>query len=181
MFNVRITQFGKGLEFGDEVKMAYDSIKKTLKRAKCFSVNEPVDLFGWSRGAVAALVVAKKLQSDSISIRFLGLIDPVYTGLEDKDYRILFPSSGPRMAAIPSNVKAGFIAYTPSKKKQLDKVFDVLALQLEDITNKNIHVKIYKDIGHSAGGFNETIGYDMWEAAKNAGCPLGENPYEKPK
>lgn len=39
-----------------------------------------VDIFGWSRGAVAALTVAKILGKKGINVRFLGLIDPCAMG-----------------------------------------------------------------------------------------------------
>ena len=49
-----------------------------------------MDLFGWSRGAVAALTLAEILKDDGVTykgrvykpvkVRFMGLIDPVATG-----------------------------------------------------------------------------------------------------
>jgi RHS repeat-associated protein len=56
-----------------------DAIKQVVKvrAARCA---EPIDIFGWSRGAVAAMTVASELARRGISVRFLGLIDPVRTG-----------------------------------------------------------------------------------------------------
>lgn len=74
---------------------------------------EPVDIFGWSRGGVAALTLAKRLKDDGckcedgtikpVKIRFMGLIDPVATG----GLQMLFTNS----SVVPSNVATVYIAY----------------------------------------------------------------------
>jgi pimeloyl-ACP methyl ester carboxylesterase len=41
---------------------------------------DKVDIFGWSRGAIYAMEVARQLQDAGIPVRFLALIDPVAVG-----------------------------------------------------------------------------------------------------
>jgi thioesterase domain-containing protein len=59
--------------------------------------NEPIDIFGWSRGGIAAIALAKRLEKHvddkgkpaPIKVRFLGLIHPtapVKRFTEDKDF-----------------------------------------------------------------------------------------------
>src|SRR5262249_42929569 len=74
-------------EFDKQVQAAYDYIKANRKD------NEPVDIFGYSRGAIAAVYLARKLKDDNIEIRYMGLLDPSYT------------YSGHDAVGIPSNVK----------------------------------------------------------------------------
>jgi hypothetical protein len=79
---------------------------------------KPIDLFGYSRGAVAALTVANELNDAGcicvyrplpprcvikvrgIPVRFLGVIDPVATGLVTR-----FPGRTLWTTALPSNVE----------------------------------------------------------------------------
>jgi RHS repeat-associated protein len=59
----------------DVVDQAFNIIVKAWKDSKG---KEPIDIFGWSRGAMFAYALVNKLATEQkdISIRFLGLIDP---------------------------------------------------------------------------------------------------------
>jgi len=113
--------------FNEQVDKIADRIcEAACDHAENLDIDNPesfnVDMFGWSRGACVAMAVAEKLRSKGctceitrkcgfgkntetipigpIPIRFLGIIDPVSTGL---------PWGGtPR--DIPSNVQCGYWA-----------------------------------------------------------------------
>src|SRR5262249_55699086 len=56
-----------------------DEVGKALKdiiEARKVDAKEAIDIFGWSRGAMAAIALAKTLEESGTEVRFLGLIDP---------------------------------------------------------------------------------------------------------
>lgn len=72
---------------GDNSKEMEDAYRR-IKNAIAKNPDEPVDLFGWSRGSYQAIALANKLASDGIKVRFLGLLDPSIPAkvLEGEDY-----------------------------------------------------------------------------------------------
>ena len=73
-----------------------------------------VVVFGWSRGAILANVLANRLAEAGRRVRFLGLLDPVGT------YYVRFPTR------IPDSVGAGAIAYKTPREENLiwrDNIF----------------------------------------------------------
>lgn len=145
-------------------------------KIECCEDLEPfnLDLFGWSRGAVAAMTLAKMLKDEGctctvtrrcgfvttkddliikpITVRFIGLIDPVTLGLGFVDYA----------TAVPSNVQRVFWAVADEWSVfQIGQVLPPPGLQT---------VKHYGTT-HQQSGFRTTltIGIDTRSAAEAAG------------
>jgi hypothetical protein len=91
--------FGARDEFDQQVVSAFLYVKKNLKPGK------KVDIFGYSRGAIAAISLARILAAEDppIPVRFMGLIDPSAT------------YSGHDVPTIPSNVQEADIVYADGK------------------------------------------------------------------
>ena len=178
-----------------QVKDASDKVEKAIDKAKKAGRTEPVDIFGWSRGGIAALLLMRRLKNLNVKIRFLGLIDPVFSGLPLKEIRYLYPGEEKmtdrdllklpdQEAVITDNVEDGFVAWTPSKDSTLSKtVFSFrIKLKLQDEKNDNIWFETWDKVIHEKGGFDglgHDIGYWMWYYALTAKVPLGQNPYKK--
>src|SRR5207244_5617204 len=86
-----------------EIDRVAHIIRKRLDENPC----EPIDIFGLSRGAVYAVLLANHIwmttgyayfNKKPQEVRYLGIIDPVSTGLTGLD-------SGP--LSVPSNVQHG--------------------------------------------------------------------------
>ena len=106
---------------------------------------EPVDLFGWSRGAVAALTLAEILKDDGVTykgrvykpvkVRFMGLIDPVATG----GYQMV----GTNSTVIPSNVRVAYIAYAGLQTRLGWWIFQATHPVPEDFTSTFLQVQTF--------------------------------------
>jgi hypothetical protein len=83
-------------EFDEVVKRAVNDVLAT-------PVSAQIDLFGYSRGGIAALYVARKLDYYRRDVRYMALIDPSVTFLADTD-----------VITIPSNVAFAAVAYGDS-------------------------------------------------------------------
>ena len=142
----------------------------------------PVDLFGWSRGAVAADVLAALLQRQQIPVNFLGMIDPVATGLASPDISAyLFAYLvGKYTAVIASNVKNAYAAWTPNRDGFPDNLglFTQIQLKAEDPTKTNYVSDAFPTVKHSQGGWAfENVGRALWKAALKAQVPLPPCPW----
>ncbi len=168
-----------------EVNKAAKAIQQAWLAARKKCKREPIDLFGWSRGAVAVLGVLdvlKKyiagientdpdiLKQFPITVRFVGLIDPVATYLKKP------PDT------IPNFVKVGRIANKDGKVKDfilgvdVSDEFKTLPVKdnAQDPLTKEFHVS------HAQSGFDPTIRRWLLKEAKDHGVPL-EEPKERPK
>jgi RHS repeat-associated protein len=140
--------------------------------------NEPVDIIGWSRGGMAALALAKQLESKRIKVRFLGLIDPtapVKKFTEDKEFLNLDSRN------CGSNVENAALFVRDGKHDgnlathQVYRIF----FQVKDVkfsNNTKVLVKLFP-LSHLQTGFSKQIAKEMWEAAKKAGVNLPDKEY----
>jgi hypothetical protein len=133
-----------------------------------------IDIFGWSRGAVAAVVVAQKIEArylkdiaDGINrnapphVDFLGLIDPVAKGI------VFLPKP-----TIPNTVQ--WLWYGPRSKN--DGLDDKLFFPKWPIVFTGYvgwqQTQTY-DLGHAATGFTpRPVEADMQKSAENARAPF---------
>ncbi len=139
--------------------------------------NEPVHLFGWSRGAVAAMTLASLLNSEgcncadggcpsfsSVSVSFLGLIDPVDTG----GYQML----GTEDNIISSNTQNAWVGQA-TKRTWIGWVL----FQTEDVYHSTATDVIYEslDLTHQQSGWSPGVLGSLKAAATAAGagfeCP----------
>jgi len=168
--------------------------------------NEKVFLLGFSRGALAALLVARVLEKRDIHVNFLGIIDPVYSGVPLKDIKMLFEGEvTPRIpifsnqistkGLLPKSVDSAYVVYTTGQKRTGPTANDsgqyplgaerwyvenFQRLQIEDPKRKNVWFKTYKDVGHWDVSYNTYVRKYFWDRAVAAGVPLGKNPYNFP-
>jgi hypothetical protein len=85
-------------EFDLNVEVAFQLVKRLRKK------DEPVDLFGYSRGAIAAVYLARKLKEENIPVRYMALVDPSVT------------YSGKDIPVIPDNVQAVSLLLSGTKR-----------------------------------------------------------------
>lgn len=173
-----------------KVNDAEKEIEAILKK----DPKEPINIIGWSRGGMAALALAKKLEQHRppINIRFLGLIDPTaplkkYT--EDKNFRDL------DLRNLGDNVENAALIVRDGKhdgdfaKHQVYRIFfQVKEVKFSEKTKVLVNKAVPLD--HLQTGFSKEVGNLMWDAAKKAGVKLPaakENPFmdedydEKPR
>jgi RHS repeat-associated protein len=74
----------------------YTYIVSYLNSLKMQGQTDRVDLFGYSRGAVAVVYLAQLLQLQGIRVAFMGIIDPVSTGVNG------IPAPGPPITITPN-------------------------------------------------------------------------------
>jgi hypothetical protein len=173
-----------------KVNGAEDLIEKALKA----NPNEPVDIIGWSRGGMAALALAKKLEQHRppIKIRFLGLVDPtapVKKFTEDKQFLNLdLRNCGVNVQNAALIVRDGKHDGNLAKHQFYRVFFQVKEVKFDK--NTNIILNKTVPIGHLETGFSKEVGEGMWEAARKAGVnlpPLKDSPFaakdydEKPR
>jgi hypothetical protein len=70
-----------------------------------------IDLFGYSRGGIFAVALAKKLHAAGIKVRFLGDIDPVATGTNYAN----------RPLTVPHNVQVAWSFHESKKDDEWDR------------------------------------------------------------
>jgi len=137
---------------------------------------EPVDLFGYSRGAVAAILVAfmLNLRKKPIPVRFMGLIEPsdTWSGWETagKSARDFFK--------IPPNVNIVWVGIATGKgSTKPHKILNYFPTHFEPIQKDRrktgISINRYPNLGHLEAGKDPKLGKDLWEYAKLYGVPLG--------
>jgi hypothetical protein len=74
-------------------------VQQAINNAQAYAASgQKIALFGWSRGAIKALVVAQELNRLGIQVDYLGLIDPVNTLYYNYNLEI------------PANVKTGYMS-----------------------------------------------------------------------
>lgn len=136
---------------------------------------EPVDLFGWSRGAVAVLTLAKILNDEGctcngktfkpIKIRFMGLIDPVATG----GYQMV----GTNSTVVPPNVGTVFTAYAGQQSRLGWWVFNATHPNPQDSTATSASDATFDYIHENIGFDSATDVQAAIEAAAGAaGVPI---------
>jgi RHS repeat-associated protein len=179
----------------DQTKAASAQVEAILKT----NPNEPVDVFGWSRGGVAAILFSSRMAALGKKVRFLGVVDPVAVGVRWDAIECLLQEEIPERerpnalvgkpfweqhpAPVPTSVQVGFTAWTPPKAPGRSE-------WIEGLLNSEVFVSIslkqdprmtertYSKVGHKAGGFDDGVGYDLYRAAAAAGVPLGRaNPF----
>jgi hypothetical protein len=130
-------------EFNTQVKAAFGYITSVCKE------DDRIDILGYSRGAIAAVSLAKQLQEVGITVRFLGLIDPSVT------------YSGQDVPWIPSNVKLAKIYYADGKNagniSQFASDYLVVAHSIlsAEVPSATTVVSLHDpNIGHYAAGYS---------------------------
>jgi RHS repeat-associated protein len=152
-------------------KRILDVCIKAVREAK---KKEPIDLIGWSRGAALAIATANTIEEFAkkekipISIRFMGLIDPVSTAV------IRAPSKIPEIVAV---LWLGIRDKTKDKQDPKSVLFPIIDVKLEDSKRTKLIKKTYS-LTHGQMGFDATVAKDLYDAAKAAGMTF--NPL-KPK
>jgi len=158
-------------------------------KAACAANSEghAIDIFGYSRGAVAALVLASKLNETHIPVRFLGLLDPSAT-LSGIDTGGHSPSS---FFPISPNVKVAWIGLSrryerlsdPPKSSILKDIIragrNAASTFIPDVTDRNatrVTTDTFKDT-HLELGKDPSVGFLLAGAAIKAGVPLAKNPF----
>jgi pimeloyl-ACP methyl ester carboxylesterase len=156
-------------------------VKQTLARLP----NEPVDIIGWSRGAMAALALAKRLGMGNkpIKVRFLGLIEPtapVKKWTEDKAFRDL------DLGTLGDNVENVAIIRRDGEHDGNWAAHDIYKVffRLQDVKfSEKTKILVDKKVplNHFEAGFHHDVGKELWEAARKAGVALpevGKSPYQ---
>jgi hypothetical protein len=130
-------------EFNTQVKLALSYITSVCKE------DDKVDLLGYSRGAIAAVYLAKQLQEAGITVRFLGLIDPSVT------------YSGQDVPWIPPNVKLAKIYYADGKNagniREFASDYLIVAHSILSAENPSATMVVSfhdPNIGHYAAGYS---------------------------
>jgi RHS repeat-associated protein len=140
---------------------------------KCKDLN--VDLIGYSRGAALAIGVANLLNNlakktpgvPPINVKFMGLIDPVSTGV----------IGAPTL--VPNNVKETWAGVRDGSKDLGDRftILTSLIFARMDVQYGGPSTTIlYFPLTHGEMGRNPVVAKDLYDAAKNAGMPLGALP-----
>jgi hypothetical protein len=151
------------------------NVREALQKAKdAHEKGELIDLFGYSRGAVAALLVAQLLNKEDppIPVRFMGLIDPsdTWSGWQE-------PRGPAHTFPITSNVKFTWVAFATGKRQKMADAFPV-HFEPERPPHTNYSFNWYDDLGHWDIGRSAKVGKALWQAAKLKGVPVGdEDPY----
>jgi len=170
-------------------------------RAHCPVEDLMVDVFGWSRGAIAAMYVAAALargcscvplkEPSSITVRFMGLIDPVDTNLQDTQRMIELReglrvvdlvgvdfapeptvNAFPRRYFVTENVKSVDLVYAGVRTEVGEVVF--LADQVVRARGSEAGDRVSEvPIAHEKLGFSATVRDQIWanftEAVKRSG------------
>jgi hypothetical protein len=159
-------------EFDRKVEEAYQFVLNNRGE------NGPVDIFGYSRGAIAAVYLAWKLKEKGIPVRYMGLIDPSTT------------YSGKDVPWIPSNVKKAYIFYadggtvftSDTREFASDNLIvshDIL--NPEDPEATSMTVIHHPEVGHWGSGEDDFAGWWIYPDAIN-GLPLPDkNRFENHK
>jgi RHS repeat-associated protein len=137
------------------------------------TANDKIDIFGWSRGAVAALELAKRLNDDGCDcecsrvyppIRFLGIVDTVSTGgiqmigLEDDH--------------VPDNVRNAHHALRDKDYNTADKtVFAHQHISAENPTSTKFTTSTHS-VSHQQTGWERGVESSLRNAAIAAGVPI---------
>jgi RHS repeat-associated protein len=148
------------------------TVRTAVAKAKAAYENgEPIDLFGYSRGAVAAILVAQELDDLHIPVRFMGLLEPSATW-----------SGWPMVAGpakqfrIPDNVKNVWIGLATGKSSNaFTKVKNFFPEHFQPETGDKTmsQVTSFPTVGHWDSGRASSVGRDLWNAARRAGVPVG--------
>ncbi len=178
--------FSKSLTTVCEFVCKHIELDWVRKIAKPKSIPK-IDLFGWSWGATIANTLAAHLKLRGcncrfthkvaghsrhtrtervalcwkpVQIRFLGLIDPVSTGLDAAEATI-----------IPKNVKNAAIAYAGTRDRVGRIVFVADVLRPEDSGATKLVTKTFP-FTHQVIGWKKTVRDWLKRQAVNAGAPL---------
>jgi hypothetical protein len=83
-------------------------IAKTVQDQRALNPNCPIDIFGYSRGAIYAILLSQELARRGLSsIRYMGLIDPVSTNIVGVGVRALQQGVGATLD-VPTIVRNGW-------------------------------------------------------------------------
>ncbi len=166
-------------EFDAKVQNAFNFVM--ANRGK----DEPVDLYGYSRGAIAAVYLAQMLKEKGVEVRFMGLIDPSTTYLSKP------------VPVIPDNVKLVYIAYAGGKGHADPKTgkfwswntagaiaSDHLIVQhdiltVEDPKKTELHWLTDPKLGHAGAGWSRWAGGWISGTAVVPELPFDPNTYLK--
>jgi RHS repeat-associated protein len=174
-----LTAGKEGQGFANAVNTALKAWSAAWEKKRKEGKVEPLDLFGWSRGALAAITLLGQLkqydealrkdkpeiaQKCPVLVRFVGLIDPVATGI--KTYG----------KTIPDIVKVVWLGYKSGKKPSLlgidQTVSKTFKPTIADREKTKVIEKVYDNVTHAESGFNGTIRDNLRDAAVDAGVPL---------
>jgi hypothetical protein len=150
---------------------------KNVSDAKAFTVaarkeapREGIDIFGYSRGAVAAIELAQQLYQEEIPVRFLGLLEPsaTWSGVDKGNLSVRF--------SIPMNVAVVWLGYGIGKDKGVNWLKDLPVTHFypmldNDLTTRQI-LKYDRRVGHLGAGRSAVLKKSLYESAIAAGVPL---------
>jgi hypothetical protein len=162
------TLVGPGEEFDEQVQAAFLLVQVMRKIKK----DDPVDIFSYSRGAIAAVYLARKLAEEDppIPVRFMGLLDPSTTYSQHD------------APTIPSNVQAAKVVYADGKARTgVMKVITDNLMVTHDIlpadNPKVVQTRHDPSVGHST--VRNDIAAGVWFWPDNPlGLPLPTDPKE---
>ncbi len=162
-----------------------DGAMEEILKVRKDNPTEPIDIFGWSRGGIAAITLvhqrlanhkAQDGKPDPIPVRFLGLLDPTAPLSEiDEDPEF----SVANFKHVDGNVQFAAILYRDGKHDDWGPVGHAVQKKLfvtSDVTfSKETNVLVNKSmpLGHFGMGFDRTVFKELWEAAEKAGVYLG--------
>jgi hypothetical protein len=154
---------------------AYRYAKQAYERTKL-----PIDIFGYSRGAVAALDLANLLDGDDIPVRFVGLIEPSTTWLPGTTWfdEALLPYSRWNSAnrpKIPSNVRRASIALASGRGVAIDHIVSSYTPETVDPRETTVTATTYK-LDHMQAGLDVRVFLQIARDAKLAGVPFRTPP-----
>lgn len=152
-----LTEFEtQGTDAAGKALKAWESAKR-----KC--VTEPIDLVGWSRGAALAVATASQLgeyesrRKQGMKIRFVGLIDPVATGI------VGAPKN------LPSIIETVWLGVRDKSKDATDP--KAVLFPIMEVTHNGRAITPSKDypLTHGETGFHADVEKDLLKAATDAG------------
>jgi RHS repeat-associated protein len=153
------------------IRKALQEVLAALKK----NPNEPIYIFGYSRGGIAALTLAALLNAKGIKVQFLALVDPVATGgaqMLGTNGGTVFGNVVHLYQGISTSDEDDWLsqwAYTNIgfvKRPDPDSI-------------KSWWLKPYANLNHAAMGTDESVEDDLLEWAAKAGVPLRKPPLLK--
>jgi RHS repeat-associated protein len=156
------------------LEVIMDDAVRRIKRMRSKNAAEPVDIMGWSRGAMAGIAIANKLAEAGIEVRFLGLIDPCYPLKQVERIEVRKLAEG----AIQKNVKAtAILTRDPSSDTNAADAVIFGPPRVPSTAQVETATVVLGDarrpaLDHLQTGFTRTFGQKLWQSALNAGVPL---------
>jgi hypothetical protein len=136
--------------------------------------DEPIDLYGYSRGGATAVILANYLGFLGVPVRFLGIVEPSVT------WSGLPPDLVDLAHSIPPNVNSAFVGYGTGKdggiKDFKNGRIETIQVLPEGVWRGGPSLTDFSSatapVGHIGAADNATLKNSLKTAAKKCGVPL---------